>query len=884
MFEHFNELDEAVELMLEKSTTNVRAHTSAANMTQEEYDKHKDALEHHAGAINYYRNMPQVKEKLEHITKELVPLRTYVKKPLKLEGKTAPQIAEEDLDKEHPALKGRADLGELTNLVNAHLKQAHTAINQTPEIVLLRSHSKRLLAHLGSMLEWHNVQKKGEGAHHPFRGHISGPELEKQYDNSEYRGHSTPSAADSTKLRTQSITKGGGAKWHPGLPELTSLEEAHGHRSIGTMKKLYPFHDIKVNHTPINVKAFTAENPPEHMHDQDYATNLTKEHKVKYPDGSVSDAVGGWHGSKSIGSVLSSAEKKGLIKSSDQPSCIYFPKVTIARYVFAKNLIKAINPYAGMDDEMFGDYVAASLYKNLTESEQAAILAESMNRLEKAKKTGSSYNRTGMQTAHQEGVQSVLSGKITPLPRIEVPARTVKEGEKKNELQSLEYRKGERKRSPYVAPAHVFTDETYTKIDPEKYKKWVHEPATDEDLRAETASYGELVITNPQAQKAHQNFIDSFRGKGLAAKQAEPDNSKSKESFDREAHVNRMNELYQSGKGGTPEYKQLVNKLREHDEPGQGAEAEEAPFNHKEHLKQLSQMHASGKINAQEYASMASEAAKKAAAQRSGKVAQSSLSPEQKEIKEADPSYQPRRAGKEEAAAQQSEKDLTSIAQGKIPAHMLADENMFGEQDEFSQARAQEVVGGKKGKSGEDEGVSSGSTTAKPSAVSFVNEHPGFKAYLKMKDHLLSHYKDPTVRKYMEDKIAQHESQPDIDPAKLAGLFHVMNRARERATKSSKGQERLLQDIARAPEAEGSPAQAAQEAQSKGTAEVPETMMTPEQITRLQEARKQKGTSAMSQEDFKAKGASVPTTSDPEYKKKLMAEYQAREEAKRAKK
>lgn len=832
MFEHFNQLDEAIELMLEKSTTNVRAHTSAAGMSQDEYDQHKDALEHHSGAIEYYRNLPHVKNKLEHIENQLVPLRAYIKKPLKLEGASAPQITVDDLHTDHEMLKGRTDLPKIAEEINSHLKNAHDIVNKTPEMVMLRNHSKRFLAHLGSMLEWHNIQKKGEGAHHPFRGHVSGPELEKQYEHSEYRGHSTPSASDPTKFRTQSITKQGGAKWHPGLPELTALEEAHGHKSAGTMKKLYPFREIKVNQAPLNVKTFTAENPPDHIHDRDFATNLTREHKVRYPDGREDSAVGGWHGSKSIETVLNNAEQKGALKKSNDLKCIYFPKVTTARFVLAKHLINAINPYAGMSDEMFGDYVVASLYKDLRESEQAAILAESVNRLEKAKKFSLAGRGAAADSAHRQGMESVLSGKVVPLPRMEVPARTKKEGEKTTELQNLGYAEGERKRSPYVVPSHVFTDETHSKVDPEKYKKWLSDPATEDDMRAEHASYGEVVRTNPKAREGHKGFVDALR----QAKQSE-------------------------------------------DYEGE-SEPSSQPVDHKTRLKELSQAHASGKLSTQDYAQMIKESAQQAASQRSGKVAEASLTPEEREVKEADPSYQPRRAGAAEKQGMASEKDLTSIAQGKIPKHLLADKEMFGhQQDEFSEARAKELVKPGKSKDGE-EGVASGSTTSGPGPIQMIQEHPGFKAYLKMKEHLLGHYTNPAVRKYMEDKIAQHESQPEVDPAKLAGLFHTMTRARQRADSTARGQSKLMQDIAAAPNVSQA-VDEPQEPKGKGTAEVPETMMTPEQIGRLQEARQAKAATPAASAQVATPGLK---TADPEYKKKLMAEYQAKADAARQKK
>lgn len=836
MFEHFNELDKAIELMLEKSTTNVRAHTSAAGMSQEEYDQHKDALEHHAGAIEYYRNIPHVKEKLDYLANQLVPLRGYVKKQLKLEGASAPQITAEDLNMDHEMLKGRTDIPKIVDEINSHLKNAHELVNKTPEMVMLRSHSKRFLAHLGSMLEWHNMQKKGEGAHHPFRGHVSGPELEKQYDSSEYRGHSTPSAADPTKFRTQSITKQGGAKWHPGLPELTSLEEAHGHKSAGTMKKLYPFREIKVNQEPLNVKTFSAKNPPAHIHDRDYATNLTREHKVKYPDGREDSAVGGWHGSKSIETVLNNAEQKGAFKKSNEINCTYFPKVTVARFVLAKNLIKAINPYAGMDDEMFGDYVAASLYKDLGESEQAAILAESAERLEKAKNLSIAGRGAKADAAHRQGVEAVLSGKVVPTLRMEVPARTKKKGEKTTELQNLGYSEGERKRSPYVVPSHVFTDKTHSKVDPEKYKKWISEPATEDDMRAEHASYGEVIKTNPEAREGHKRFVDALR----QAKQSE-------------------------------DYENEVEQATQ-------------PVDHKATLKELSQAHASGKLSTQDYARMVKESAQQAATQRGGKVAESNLTPEEREVKEADPSYQPRRLGTAQRRSQASEKDLTSIAQGKIPKHLLADKEMFGhQQDEYSEARAQELV--KPGKGKDEEGpVASGSTTSGPSPIQMIQEHPGFKAYLKMKEHLLSHYTNPAVRKYMEDKIAQHESQPEIDPAKLAGLFHTMTRARQRAEASAKGQSKLMQDIASAPDVASEPSAEDQEPKGKGTAEVPETMMTPEQIGRLQEVRQAKAAAPAAPTSPAQATAPGLKTADPEYKKKLMAELQAKADAARQKK
>jgi len=152
-------LNEAIEEALSKSTSNARAHISAATMSQEDHDKHADALAHHAGAIEHYRSKPAVSNFINYLHKEVIPLREFVNKKIKLDGAKAPTVSAEDLNMEHPALKGR-DTTEILNGINKHLALAHGAINTHPDIKALNSHGNRFLAHLSAMLEWHNLQKK----------------------------------------------------------------------------------------------------------------------------------------------------------------------------------------------------------------------------------------------------------------------------------------------------------------------------------------------------------------------------------------------------------------------------------------------------------------------------------------------------------------------------------------------------------------------------------------------------------------------------------------------------------------------------------------------------------------------------------------------------
>ena len=728
------DLNQAIEEALSKSTSNARAHIQAATMAQEDHDKHTDALAHHAGAIEYYRNKPEVKNFIDHLQKNVIPLKEYVNKKIKLDGSKAPTVSAEDLNMEHPMLKGRSDEDKqsIANSVNDYLKDAHNKIHSNPDIKALNEHGDRFLSHLSAMLEWHNLQKKGEGAHHQFVGKVEGPELQGNFEDSKYRGHSTPSATDRNKFRTQAITKQGGANWHPGMPELTALNESVGHPSSGKPKELYPFREIKVNGEALVPHTFSDETPPPPIHPQDYATNLTKDHAVVTPDGQSAKAIGAYQGTKTADKNIKGMEDVGMFKKSMSTGiCDYFPHVSIARFILAKNIITSMNPFDGVDDEMFADLTLNGMSVN-NESTQAIIMAEAASRLEKAKRED--YKRPAPSAVdRRKAIEDVLSGKVSPLPHSEAGERTKKEGEKRSELEDLGYEPGARKRSPYAVPKDVFTDDTYTKVDPEKYKEYVNGDMTDQDLRNEQATYSNVVKYNPEAQKRHKAYID----------------------MERETSKEKL--------GAAPK-----------DE--EGGETVNPEMAHKSNLKQLSLDLQAGKISPQEFAQKSKESATSRASQVTHKAGGAELTPEEQRVKEADPTYQPSRPGAGAKADAKTEKDLTSIARGKVPSHLMGDKaNLSGEEDEFSAARAKEMTHQK----GED-GAStiSGSVTQEKTPMQLIQEHPGFANYLKFKEHMLSHYKDPAVKKYMEDKINQHENNPDMDPAKLAGIYHILHRAK----------------------------------------------------------------------------------------------------------
>lgn len=862
MMEHIEDLDQAIEFVLEKATANNRAHIMAATMTQEDHDKHADALGHHASAIKYYREKPEVKELLDQLG-GLVKARGYVNKQIKMDQKSAPQISMEDLAHDHPIMQGRdeANKQKVVENLNTVLKNIHSKIHGGPvtttdpetgkpkestvpaneDFKKLMGHGRRFLAHLAAMQEWHNLQKKGEGAHHQFAGHLAGPELEDNHANSRFRGHSTPSATDRTKFRTQSITKAGGAKWHPASPEMTSLEEAAGHPSVGKLKELYPFHEIKVNAEPLKMREFTDKKPPEEIHEQDYATNLTQGHKVKTPDGQIVDAMGGYHGSKSANQNMEHMSRVGVFKKSQRSEIsTYFPEATVAHVVLAQELIKVLNPYAAMTDEEFGDYVVTAMAKPLGPSEQAAIMVEAENRLEKAAKAKPKQNNYKISDAeHKRGQEDVLAGRVTPLPLTEASERTTKEGEKRDELQDLERMSGSKlKRSPYAVPKEVFTDDTYSKIDPEKYKEYVNGEMNEQDHRNQLATYQQVIRHNPEAQKRHKQYVDLHR------------------------------EQVRSGLGRSMQ-----------------GEEETPVANHLTSLKEAGEKLKAGKITPQEFAEINARAAAARKQGVGGRTAEAEMSPEEKEIKQQDPSYTPKRQGSQGKAEAASEKDLTSIAHGKIPSHMLADKGDFGADDEHSDAQARDMMGSK---GAEGDGVQGGSVTGVPSPIQLINEHPGFKAYLKMREHLLGHYKNPAVRKYMEEKLLQHENNPNLDVGKLAAMHHFLHRSRTQAESAAKGQGKMLSDVLNGEHSpsEENPSETGDAGEvGKGNAMAPETMMTPEQTARLNEARQAKAATpeAPTPPPADPNRTAGLRTADPEYKKKLMAEMQARENAKKPK-
>lgn len=884
MFEYFNELDKAVEFALEKATRNDRAHMFAALGNQEEYDKHHDALEHHSGAILHYRNLPDVKKWLEAAS-QLTPHRGYITAPLKLTNKTAPTITVDDLDHEHPEIKGLSDENKQKRVdqLNNAIKSLHANFHGNENLKRLQSHSNRYLGHMTALLEHHNLAKKGEVPHANFVGTLHAPEFTDRparIKDSKYR--SSFHYGDGV-YTTQSLTKNGAAGWNPGFPELTSLTESHGHPSTGKAKELYPFHEVRINGKPVVPKTF--ESSPEEIHDTDHRVNLTKDHKVKTPDGRIDNAMGTYSGTKNADKHIANIERLGTFKkSNDSAGCTYFPDASIAHVIFAKNFIASMNPFASMTDEEFGDYVTESLTKSLTPSEQGVMIAESFSRLEKAKSRLTPRE-------HSQGVEDVLSGKVTPLPLPDegdedllgvkpVFKRTKKEGEKRDELQDIERLSGKIKRSPYAVPKEVFTDESYSKIDPEKYKAYVHGRMTEEDLRKQIASYRAVLRHNPEAQKAHQNYLDQ--------------------------HVQMARESLKSGLHGsgdeeTPEMTPDATHAKAMQEAGA-------------HLARTGDMEA--------YKKMAAEARKaRDSSRRIKSVAEPELSPTEKEIKQIDPSYKVARPSAREKSEEASIGELTSIATGRAGAPSAEEKAARKASEKGAKEVAQRLAQKSKSQPDEDEDdtteheksveamgtegaakevVRSSKGEDAPSAKQgeifqlktphqLISDHPGFASYLRMKDHLLSPHKDPAVRQYFENMISKEENNENPDPAKLSSIFHTLHRAHERARMTVKGQHKLLTDIASAPSsASAAEPETGPEAPGKGTAEVPETMMTPEQIGRLQEVRQAKATPAGA-EAIKIPGAAkpaaaVPRTADPEYKKKLMAEYQAKADAAKQKK
>jgi hypothetical protein len=890
MIEHLDNLDDAIEWILSKGSNNIIHHEWGATMTQDEHDAHADALGHHASAIHHYRNKPEVKKALEQIG-ELVKHRSYVKKPIKLTNKTAPTISVEDLDMNHPSMKSRTDHETIVKALNNHIAAAHKAFHGSADLQKLHSHSDRFLAHLSSMVGFHNLQQAGKLPHAQVAGAVHAPELtdrSARIGDSKYR---KSFHAGNGKYTTQSITKGTAAGWDPGLPEITSLEEEHGHSSAGQHKELYPFHEVKVNNKPIEIKAFKEKEEPDEIHDRDAHVNLPRHRMVRGADGKVDRAIGTHQGNPSAMRVVEHMERLGTLKKTEQQASAYFTAATVAHVVLAKNLIQVLNPYAGMTDEEFGDYVRDCQSRTLGPSEQAAIIAETSNRFEKAqaieemhqaspeggviegagdapstdlskarnaaedRRKGDMFvnSRKIPDREHAKGVAEVLAGTVHPLPLPDETdhellgdktpkARTKKDGEKRDEAEDMTSQLGMVKRSPYAVPKHVFTDDSYSKIDPDKYKEWVHGEMTENDVRQQIAAYQGAIRHNPKAQQAHQKFVD----------------------------LHRQNVQEGLGRAADPE-------------------SQTPRVDHGKEAQKLGEARQSG-MTAREMAQRLSESGSKASKASTRKAGEDELTPDEQKIREADPDYKPQRLGSGRKSAASSEKDLTDIAQGKMPAHMLADSNDFGELDsQYGDAQMQEMVGGK----GDDgEGVVQGTKTSAPSPVQLINEHPGFKAYLTMKDHMLSHYKTPAVREYMERKLLEHENNPNLDVGKLAAMHHFLHRSRKQAEKASGGLDKLAGDLASVPQGD----EGADEPAGTGKATAPETMMTPEQRQRYDQVKQEKGqtldrpptSKEIGDEKLAPQAAVDPnrgkgvTTNDPEYKKKLMAEMQAREDSKRA--
>ena len=74
--------------------------------------------------------------------------------------------------------------------------------------------------------------------------------------------------------------------------------------------------------------------------------------------------------------------------------------------------------------------------------------------------------------------------------------------------------------------------------------------------------------------------------------------------------------------------------------------------------------------------------------------------------------------------------------------------------------------------------------------MQMIGKHPGFANYLKFKEHMLSHYKDPAVKQYMENKINKYEMAPEEagedgkeskNMSSLAAIYHVLHRSKHAA-------------------------------------------------------------------------------------------------------
>jgi len=355
---------------------------------------------------------------------------------------------------------------------------------------------------------------------------------------------------------------------------------------------------------------------------------------------------------------------------------------------------------------------------------------------------------------------------------------------------------------------------------------------TEQDHRDQLATYGQVIRHNPDAQKRHKAYVDLY-------------------------HQDAQQGLGRSTSG---------------------EDTSKPVAEHRDALVEAGKALAAGKITPQEFAELNAKGMKHSKEGSKGKIAAAELTPEEQKVKGVDPSYNPKRPGVSGKAEASSEKDLTSLAQGKMPTHMIPD----SEEDGASEDQAKEMMGGR---GADDERAVSGSITQLPSPIALINEHPGFKAYLKLKEHLMSHYKDPAVRKYMEDKVNLHENNPNLDVDKLAATFHFLHRSRTQAERAASGQKKLMGDIAGGQAAPEAPT-ATEEAPGKGTALSPESMMTPEQTGRLQQVRQEKGTGPAPVKDVSAAVTAKPTglkTDEPSYKAKIMAEIQAREDAKKPK-
>jgi hypothetical protein len=843
----FDTLDEATQWLLEK-TSNSLPNQFGIHGTQEEYDKHHDALNYHSGAILHHRADPETQKALATIA-AAVPHRNFIERKIDItNAKKVPTVDATHVNASalHEATGGQMGVDEYVKKANEDIAAAHKAYHGSKGVQALHQHGQRFVHHLALMKELHNLREGGRGTHFKFAAHVEIPELDKKSTESPYAAHSRPSKNNPDYLTTQYITKAGGAGWHPGLPEVTSLEEfgdEYGnHPHAGSMKQMYPFENIKVNGE--NLKPHKFDAPPDHIHDADFRTALPKSFVVRDAEGKKALAQGVYSGHKSHASNFAGQDSlKTFKKSEDSSLSTMFPDVDRKRLLLAKNLMGIVNPFSSLTDDEFADKLFAKSADELSLSEQAMFLIESESRLEKASKQWRSIDPSVKNTKAtvaepramgefqnpnwREDVKSVLNGQATPIPRTEANhAVTAKENTKYSEIEDLGYKR-ERKKNPFAVPAHVFSDAEQTKIDPQKYLEWVHEPATDNDLHSELLTYGNLIKDHPSAREAHEAYkkqMKSIAGPGI------------KSSLSQE-----------------------------------GAQKIDTPVkDHRATLDEAAKKHQAGEISADEYRKILMDSSKATTSKTKKQTGLSEMSPDEKSITEIDPSYKPTRAGPQEAAVDRTERALTTDKSifSKPDGDTLDDaeqlDNLPGEQDNDESRKlaeenatsdatdadkvADEQEHGKFATSDDAESAKDYASSKKDtesgsdqtqtqiqkrhgSMEDFANDNPQYINYLKMRDEALSHVKTPEVRKYLHSLLAQHETGAPGSGAKLAAILHTLHAARDRATKTAHGQTKLLQDVMTAPESQDSSND--NEPAGKGSSLVPETMLSPEQRQRL---------------------------------------------------